>query len=315
MSWSARDEEGAKEFFDSPEEMRAKVAKVAREIRKSKHAIVFTGAGLSTSAGIPDFRSGMSTVLKTGPGLWAAQADYERRNPVRTEATKNDPTRPRVDLDSFVSVPPTYAHRAISKLVEEGIVKTVLTQNVDNLHRRSGIPRGNMIELHGNLQCERCDVCGKDFERDFRIGPNPGQQHYTGRHCEVPGCRGRLKDYLVPFGEDLPKKEVDRAYRESETADFCLVLGSSLTVTPACDYAGWVATSTKQRFYGRLPRDAQRGSLAIVNIQKTPYDTDATACVHAFCDDAMRELMDQLGLVVEESKPSGTSAESDMDLS
>lgn len=247
----------------------------------------------------------MKTVLKTGPGLWAAQADYERRNPVRTEETKNDPKRPRVDLDGFLEVQPTYAHRAIAKLVQEGLVKTVLTQNVDNLHRRSGVPREAMIELHGNLQCERCDKCGKDYERAFRIGPNPGQQHYTGRTCEMPGCRGRLKDYLVPFGEDLPKRETQRAWQESETADFCLSLGSSLTVTPACDYAGWVSTSTKQRFYGdrRLPGGVQRGSLAIINIQKTPYDADSIAAVHTFCDDVMRELMNLLGLVVEETPP------------
>jgi len=238
----------------------------------------------------------MGTVLKTGPGLWAAQADYERRNPVRTEETRNDPKRPRVDLDKFLDVAPTYAHRAIASLVRAGLVKTVLTQNVDNLHRRSGIPRENIIELHGNLQCERCDTCGADFERDFRIGPNSGQQHYTGRKCEVPGCKGSLKDYLVPFGEDLPKRETDRAWHESEVADFCLVLGSSLTVTPACDYAGWVATSTKKRFYHKLPPDAQRGKLAIINIQKTPYDGDADAAVHAFCDDAMQQLMGHLGI-------------------
>lgn len=299
MSWSARDEAGAKEFFDSKEEVRAKVCQVARRLRTSRHAIIFTGAGLSTSAGIPDFRSGLSTVLKTGPGLWAAQADYERRNPVRTEATKNDPARPTVNLDKFLTVGPTYSHRAIAKLVAAGMVKTVLTQNVDNLHRRAGVAQDDIVELHGNLQVERCDTCGRDFERDFRIGPNPGKEHYTGRQCEVLGCRGWLKDYLVPFGEDLPKRETDRAWKESEVADFCLVLGSSMTVTPACDYAGWVATSTKKRFYGG--GRVQQGSLHIINIQKTPYDRDAETCVHTFCDEAMRELMSQLGLVVEES--------------
>jgi len=205
MSWSARDEAGAREFFDSKEEVRAKVADIARRLRTSRHAIIFTGAGLSTSAGIPDFRSGLSTKLKTGPGLWAAQADYERRNPVRTEATKNDPARPTVNLDKFLTVGPTYSHRAIAKLVAAGMVKTVLTQNVDNLHRRAGVAQDDIVELHGNLQVERCDICGRDFERDFRIGPNPGKEHYTGRRCEVPGCRGWLKDYLVPFGEDLAK--------------------------------------------------------------------------------------------------------------
>merc|ERR1712032_1737295 len=117
----------------------------------------------------------------------------------------------------------------------------------------------------------------------------------------IPGCTGWLKDYLVPFGEDLPKSETDRALKESEIADFCLVLGSSLTVTPACDYAGWVATSAKERFYaGQRGRHAfKHGSLNIINIQSTPYDSDAEACVHAFCDDAMRELMIQLGVTVD----------------
>lgn len=299
MSWSARDEAGASEFFDSEEEVRMKVAKLAQGLRNANHTIVFTGAGLSTSAGIPDFRSGMNTVLKTGPGLWAAQADYEKRNPIRSDATKNDPTRPRVDLDEMLKKGPTFSHKAIAKLVEVGMVKTVMTQNVDNLHRRSGVKRKNLIELHGNLQCERCDTCGAEFERDFRIGPNSGQRHYTGRKCEVQNCSGYLKDYLVPFGEDLPQTETDRAWRESDIADFCLVLGSSLTVTPACDYAGWVASSTKKRFYqsGRN----YTGKLAIINIQKTPYDRDAAVTIHAFCDQVMRELMSELGLVVSES--------------
>merc|ERR1719473_2064548 len=104
----------------------------------------------------------MSTVLKTGPGLWAAQADYERRG---------GPVRPTVDLDGMLAKQPTYAHRAIAKLVSEGYVKTVMTQNVDNLHRRSGVKREQLIELHGNLQCERCERCGRDYERAFRVGP------------------------------------------------------------------------------------------------------------------------------------------------
>jgi NAD-dependent SIR2 family protein deacetylase len=257
---------------------------VARLLRQAKHAIVFTGAGLSTGAGIPDFRSGLNTKLPTGPGLWAAQAEYERKHPVRNEQTRNDPARPKVDLDKFLHVQPTAAHRAIAKLVREGLVKTVLTQNVDNLHRRSGVPRANLAELHGNLQCERCEACGTEYERDYRIGPNGQQQHYTGRQCDK--CAGWLKDYLVPFGEDLPESETSKAWTESDLADFCLVLGSSMTVTPACDYAGWVA----QRW------DKPKGKLVIVNIQKTPYDRDAAVVIHGFCDEVMEKVMHELGL-------------------
>lgn len=301
MSWSARNDTDAREIFDAKPELTRKITRVAAHLRRAKHAIVFTGAGLSTAAGIPDFRSGMGTALPTGPGLWAAQADYERRHPQRTEFTKNDPKRPRVDLDTMLAKAPTLSHRAIARLVAEGMVQTVITQNVDNLHRRSGVPRDQLVELHGNLQCERCEACGRDHERDFRIGPNPGRQHVTGRACEH--CGGRLKDYLVPFGEDLPERETGRAWHESEVADLCLVLGSSLTVTPACEYAGWVAASTKRRYYGGATDergDALHGALAIVNLQRTPYDGDADVVAHALCDDAMRELMSQLGLTLEE---------------
>jgi len=316
MSWSARDEAGAKEFFDSPADVKKKVEKLANLFRERKHIVVFTGAGISTSAGIPDFRSGLSTVLKTGPGLWAAQADYERRtNGVRNDFTKNDPTRPKVDLDKMVSgrVNPTFSHLAVSKLLQKNFITTVWTQNVDNLHRKSGVPRKNLVELHGNLQCERCSSCGKNYERDFRVGPNPGRNHFTGRYCDDPKCRtdgynsnGALKDYLVPFGEDLPASEVTRAWNESEVADFCLVMGSSMTVTPACDYAGWISRKRDGRYnpevlYKNDPDFLRKtGGLAIINIQRTPYDADADVVIHGFCDDVMRLLMEELGIAVEE---------------
>jgi len=250
---------------------------------------------------VPDFRSGLNTALKTGPGLWAAQADYEKRtNGRRDEFTKNDPTRPRVDLDAMIKKQPTFTHKALSKLVEKGYLKTILTQNVDNLHRKSGVDRKNLVELHGNLQCEVCDSCGMEYERDFRIGPNSRKgagNHFSGRYCDR-GCGGRLKDYLVPFGEDLPKTETDRAWRESELADFCLAIGSSMTVTPACDYAGWVSASVKAKF--NHPPNQVYGSLAVINIQKTPYDKDAEVVLHGYCDEAMRYVMEELGIDVGE---------------
>merc|ERR1712194_496617 len=100
---------------------------------------------------------------------------YEQRtNGERSERTKNDPSRPRVDLDSMLQREPTYTHRVIAALVNSSAlnVRTVLTQNVDNLHRRSGVKRENLVELHGNLQCEVCVSCGRDCERTYRVGPN-----------------------------------------------------------------------------------------------------------------------------------------------
>eukprot|EP00392_Amoebophrya_sp_AT5.2_P009004 g9032.t1 len=275
MSWSVRDEAGAREFFDPPEAVQAGARRVAQYLRTSTHAIAFTGAGISTAAG----------------------ADYERRNPVRSAATKGDPTRPRVDLDGMLRKRPTYTHRALAALVERGYLKTILTQNVDNLHRKSGVPRAHLVELHGNLQCEVCASCGREYERAFRVGPNLGagqNRHFSGRRCDAPACGGYLKDYLVPFGEDLPKSETARAYAESDRADLCLAIGSSLTVTPACDYAGWVSGKVKRRL--EPWKGSAEGRLAIVNIQKTPYDNDADVVLHTFCDDALRMVMEELNL-------------------
>lgn len=304
MSWSARKEDDTREYFDTDDELRRKAQIIAENLKSSRHGIIFTGAGLSTSAGIPDFRSGLNTVLPTGPGLWAAQAAYERRtNGERSERTKNDPSRPKVDLDKFLHVEPTYSHKAIAALVERGYIKCVLTQNVDNLHRRSGVPRSKLCELHGNLQCEKCDTCGKEYLRNYRIGPNMETQHYTGRRCEDSYCNGFLKDYLVPFGEDLPKSEVSRAWNESDKADFCLSLGSSLTVTPACDYAGWVGQKTHAKFTHPHP-PAKKGFLGIINIQKTPYDHVAGAVCNGFCDKVMEMVMEEMGINLQEEQSS-----------
>ena len=114
------------------------------------------------------------------------QADYERRNPEKNAETRHDPTRPRVDLDRMVHMQPSPTHNVIAKLVNNNYIKTVLSQNVDNLHRKSGVPRGKLIELHGNLQCERCSVCGREYERGYRIGPNGGNKYRRQDLVEAP---------------------------------------------------------------------------------------------------------------------------------
>ncbi|CAD7927534.1 unnamed protein product [Amoebophrya sp. A120] len=301
MSWSIReDEESKREFFDDEEALLAKIKYVASLLKNAKHAIVFTGAGISTSTGISDFRSGMQTKSPGGPGFWERQADYERKTRgARNEFTKNDPQRPRIDLDAMLGKQPSYTHFAIAKLVELGIVKCVLSQNVDGLHRKSGIVNDHeLAELHGNLLVEFCPRCFHKYERNFRVGPNPGRAHKTGRWCDKCGDV-ELKDNLVPFGEDLPKHETDKAWHQSDVADFCLALGSSLTVTPACDYAGWVGQ--KKNYAG----ENQNSHLVIVNLQNTPYNHHATEVVHGYCDRVMELLMKEMSVQIGKS---GTEA-------
>jgi len=288
MSWSAHaSEEDAREFFDSEAELDAKVRRMADSLRKAKHAIIFTGAGIATSAGIPDFRSGMNTVLPTGPGLWERRAHEER-------SSAPGPRAARLDLDGMLKAEPTLTHRAIQKLVELGVVKYLISQNVDGMHRRSGVPADKIAELHGNLALEACTLCGKEYLRNFRVGPNKGMNHMTGRSCD--DCSGPLREFLVPFGEQLPERAVNAAYEHSDAADFCLALGSSLTVTPASDYPRWVGEkASQQRLWSAST--ASPGELFVVNLQATPLDGCATRCLHGMCDDVMRKLLKELDIV------------------
>lgn len=113
---------------------------------------------------------------------------------------------------------------AIKKLVESGHAKFVISQNVDGLHRRSGLAPEMLAELHGNTNLERCESCGKDFLRDYHVRNNPHvHMHYTGRLCP---CGGKLIDTIINFGENLPEKELDAAFDHSNKADACIVLGT-----------------------------------------------------------------------------------------
>ena len=133
----------------------------------------------------------------------------------------------------FLSAVPSYSHLAYVKLMEAGLLKFVVSQNVDGLHRKSGIPPENLAELHGNVNFEKCRKCGKEFLRDFEVGCTT--DHLTGRNCTVPGCGGDLYDSIINFGENLPKRDIKAGFDNCLKADVCLAMGSSLRVTPAAD--------------------------------------------------------------------------------
>ena len=106
----------------------------------------------------------------------------------------------------------------------KGILKCVISQNCDGLHLRSGLSSSGLAEVHGNINLEICSACGAKYLRDFDTEGN--RKHYTGRRCDKPNCRRRLKDSIINFGEDLPQDELDKAFYHAEKADLCLVLGS-----------------------------------------------------------------------------------------
>lgn len=196
---------------------------LARWMFEAKHLVVFTGAGISTESGLPDFR---------GPdGIWTRQA-------------KGLPTESR----DFSSAEPNSGHAAILELQRLGKLAFLISQNVDNLHLRSGIRPGLIAELHGNVTKLRCGNC--EFLMD-----NFGDQ------MPCPICGGRMTSSVVNFGQSLPEKDLADSYWHAQRADLFLVVGSSLVVTPAAD----------------MPRVALKAGarLVIINQGETPLDRAA----------------------------------------
>ncbi|KAF4455691.1 NAD-dependent deacetylase sirtuin-6 [Fusarium albosuccineum] len=248
---------------DAPEVIDQQAAKLVNLINKSKHFVVFTGAGVSTSAGIPDFR---------GPeGAWTLRAQGRART---TKAV------------STLQAIPTPSHMALLELQNRGVLKYLVSQNCDGLHRRSGIRPEMISELHGNSNRECCRDCGKEYIRDFRAVATyekTVRDHRTGRKCTR--CGGVLHDSIINFGENLPEEALKLARDHAEEADLCLVLGSSLTVTPA----------------NEIPEvcGARRSSkLVICNLQKTSLNSQAHMHVYCEADALMTRVMAGLGLPI-----------------
>ena len=254
------------EYFDDEETLDEKLSTLATWIQESKHCIFFTGAGISTSTGIPDFRSGMNTVLETGPGAW------ELRDKGLTRKKKTSSTLKAI---------PSATHMGIVELERSGMVKFVVSQNTDGLHLRSGLDPSKLAELHGNGNLEKCKKCGAKYLRDFRTRTSSKvHDHKTGRMCVAPKCTGYLQDSIINFGESLPEEDLDLAFKHAEKADLCIVMGSSLTVSPANEIPEIVAKRGKP--------------LVIVNLQKTPLHGQCSLPIHSMCDTVIQKLMSKL---------------------
>ncbi len=214
---------------------------VAGWILEAGHVVAFTGAGISTDSGIPDFR---------GPeGVW----------------TRRDaglpPPRWRVAPGQ---VRPNASHLALVELQQMGKLRFLITQNTDNLHRLSGIRPELLAELHGNGQLVRCLSCDRLHTRQEvgwdanRWGPGYRTQKPVAGQPACPGCGGRLISSVVNFGDPLPEKELRLAAEHASRCDLMLVLGSSLVVNPAASLVGLAVR--------------QGARVVLVNRGETPYD-------------------------------------------
>ncbi|MEJ1284128.1 sirtuin 7 [Cricetulus griseus] len=278
------------EVCDDPEELRRKVRELAGAVRNAKHLVVYTGAGISTAASIPDYRgpNGVWTLLQKGRSVSAA------------------------DLSE---AEPTLTHMSITRLHEQKLVQHVVSQNCDGLHLRSGLPRTAISELHGNMYievssargmqglgdrhvslivCSYPQVCtscvpNREYVRVFDVTERTAlHRHQTGRTCHK--CGTQLRDTIVHFGERGTLGQPlnwEAATEAASKADTILCLGSSLKVLKKYPRL-WCMTKPPSR----------RPKLYIVNLQWTPKDDWAALKLHGKCDDVMQLLMDELGLEI-----------------
>ena len=273
---------GQAEIFDSPEEVDRKVEILARWISKeSSHTVFYTGAGISTSAGIPDFR---------GPkGVWT----LEKKG-----------MKPDINV-SWNDATPTVSHMAIAKLLDMNLAQFVISQNIDGLHMRSGILRRNVAELHGNMFIDACKTCRRMFVRDSPA-PTVGLK-FVGKSCPATrtdicsggnkrgNCRGKLIDFVLDWEDELPEADLILSDGHSTLSELSIVIGSTLQIVPA----GNMPSYTK-KYQGGMK---DKGKLVIINLQPTKQDKKADLLIRAFSDTVMKKLFDRLGAKIPSYDP------------
>lgn len=232
----------------------------------SRRAVVFTGAGISTESGIPDFR---------GPqGLWKTIKPTQFQDFIALDAVRQETWRRRFEGDRVMErAQPNKGHVAVARLVNEGKVSAVITQNVDNLHQDAGVPSERVIELHGNATYATCLSCATRYE----MAALEEQLVRCGRVNDCSRCGGIVKSATISFGQSMPGEAMARAEEETLACDLFIVMGSSLVVYPAAAF----------------PEVAKRrgARLVIVNNEATGLDGAADLVLH-------RPIGDTLSYVV-----------------
>ncbi len=225
-------------------------------VDEAHRVVAFTGAGISTESGIPDFRS--------PGGLWTKNMPIDFRDFVSSQEMRIEAWRRKFAIeDTFRSARPGRGHRAIARLVRIGKADCVITQNIDNLHQASGVPPDRVIELHGNGSYAHCLDCGERHELDdVRTAFEA-----SGVPPDCRACGGLVKTATISFGQSMPAAAMARAEEAALACDLFLAIGSSLVVYPAAGF----------------PLLAKRNGaqLVILNREETPFDDVADVVIRA----------------------------------
>ena len=226
------------------------IAELARVIERARHAVVFTGAGISTESGIPDFRS--------PGGIWTKMAPIDFSDFLASEEARRETWRRRFAADdTWQNARPNRGHRAVAELVRRGAAVAVITQNIDGLHQASGVPAEQVIELHGNSTYAHCLDCAQRYE----IAELRTAFESDGIAPVCAACGGWVKTATISFGQAMPVEAMRRAELETLAADLFIVAGSSLVVYPAAGF----------------PELAKRNGATLVIVNREPTGLDPIA--------------------------------------
>ncbi len=250
--------------------MKEAIERAAEVLRSATRVVPFTGAGVSTESGIPDFRS--------PGGVWTRYDPREftfDRFVSSQEARRLYWSLSRESYEVIKRAEPNSAHRALYELEKAGRMLALVTQNIDGLHARAGHDPEKIIELHGNGLFVSCLTCSKRWSRE--------EIQTWLEETDVPtcdSCGGILKPTTVSFGQPMPFEATSRAFRAASECDALLAVGSSLVVHPAASL---------------VPTAKEAGArIVIVNLEPTDYDEMADAVIHARAGDALPALLDLL---------------------
>jgi len=250
------------------ETMSELIAKGREMIREARKILVFTGAGLSTESGIPDFRSPGGVWDKYDPSEFYFQrivSDEKAREKYWVMSTEF--------YEILRDAVPNGAHLALKALEDTGKLLAIVTQNIDHLHHRAGNSPEKIIEIHGTAFSVSCLSCGKKYGRDeIQERLNSG---VTIPYCD--DCSGILKPDTISFGQAMPEDKMARALGYARECDLCMVLGSSLVVYPAAS----------------IPQQACHGEskLIIINRDETPLDPQADLVIHESVSEALGAMV------------------------